>query len=63
MVKTPWFLSRTAGDCPIASTTCVPIASSPTYANPPHGIAPPNSSAMAVRYDGMGRPIAAKAVA
>jgi pyruvate dehydrogenase E2 component (dihydrolipoamide acetyltransferase) len=47
---------------PMASNTALPMASLPIRANPPHGIGPPNSSAMAVRQAGMGRPTAAKAV-
>ena len=63
MVNTPWFLSSTAREAPMASTTTCPISSPPISAKPPHRIGQPNSSAWAVRQTGMGRLTAAKAVA
>src|SRR5690606_14145940 len=63
MAKTPWLLRRIAGDDPMWSTTAFPISSPPTGAYGPHGIGPPNSSAMAVRTTGIGSPKAAKLVA
>jgi hypothetical protein len=64
-VNTPWFCSSTAGlgePASVWTTTC-PMSSPPIRAKPPHGMSPPNSSAMAVSTHGMGRPSAAKAVA
>lgn len=65
MAKTPWLCRMIAGDrWPVSTrTTSCPISSPPIIAKPPHGIGPPNSSAIAVRMHGISRALAAHAVA
>ena len=65
MVNTPWLRISTAGErCePSVSTMPWPISSPPMSAKGPTGIAPPNSSAIAVSTHGIGSPRAAQAVA
>jgi len=64
-VNTPWLCRMIAGErWPVSTrTTSWPISSPPIMAKPPHGIGPPNSSAIAVRMHGISRALAAHAVA
>ncbi len=63
--KTPWFCMITAGErCPCRVCTMPrPMESSPMSANGPIGMAPPNSSAIAVSTHGTGSARAAHAAA
>ncbi len=62
-VNTPCCFMMMAGEWPIERTISSPIAFPPIDAYSPRGTSPPNSSAMAVSTQGIGRPAAANAVA